>query len=237
MGRFCRPGEKKGMQLVEFLTVMETYQVFSDAFKVRDVKDPFLACKLVVLDEMATVGHKKLLLTDFMELLVRVAVLRYLPETRPLLTVAEVAKCVQKLFANHFLRHEALLEQFRGTVDHAIAQQRVEEFAEAISAQKHQSLGAGGKARRGKTTRSDTVHEEEETEKNEEEEEEESVEGADAKLEQVVDATLVGEVVDQSDPTQGESVSLDPTPDAQPTECEDGSSSRSATEPTLEPTL
>ncbi|KAJ0392781.1 hypothetical protein ATCC90586_002931 [Pythium insidiosum] len=104
MGRYCKPGEKKGMQLAEFLTIMDRYQVYNDQFRLRDIKDPFLACKLVVLDEMATVGHKKLFLTDFMELLLRVAVLRYPP--RSPLTVTEVAKSLQTLFQQHFLKHE-----------------------------------------------------------------------------------------------------------------------------------
>ncbi|KAG6942969.1 hypothetical protein JG688_00017841, partial [Phytophthora aleatoria] len=54
MGKYCKPGEKKGMHLVEFLVLLEKYQVFCDSFRVRDVKDPFLACKLMVLDEMTT---------------------------------------------------------------------------------------------------------------------------------------------------------------------------------------
>ncbi|KAF1780579.1 hypothetical protein GQ600_12493 [Phytophthora cactorum] len=58
MGKYCKPGEKKGMHLVEFLVLLEKYQVFCDSFRVRDVKDPFLACKLMVLDEMTTVATR-----------------------------------------------------------------------------------------------------------------------------------------------------------------------------------
>ncbi|TMW67056.1 hypothetical protein Poli38472_012172 [Pythium oligandrum] len=148
MGKFCKPGEKKGMQLVEFLTILEKYQVYNDIFRIRDVKDPFLACKLVVLDEMATVGHKKLLMTDFMEVLLRIAVLRYPP--RPV-ALAEVAKSLQKLFLNHFYRHEAMLEQFRDTVDQAVVQQRIEEFADAINGQTRKGRGRG---KRGSSARS-----------------------------------------------------------------------------------
>ncbi|GLE00172.1 hypothetical protein PINS_up008899 [Pythium insidiosum] len=159
MGRYCKPGEKKGMQLAEFLVIMDRYQVYNDQFRLRDLKDPFLACKLVVLDEMATVGHKKLFLTDFMELLLRVAVLRYPP--RPPLTVADVAKSLQTLFQQHFLRHEVLLDQLREAVDEAVVQHRIEQFAEAIHAQKAKqhpkskggvkraSRGSNGRASRG----------------------------------------------------------------------------------------
>lgn len=56
---------------------------------------------------MTTVGHKKLFLTDFMELLLRIAVLRYVPKP---LTPSEVAKSLQKLFLNHFSTPDALLE-------------------------------------------------------------------------------------------------------------------------------
>lgn len=96
----------------------------------KDVKDPFLACKLVVLDEMANASHKKLYMTDFMELVLRASVLRYPP--RPM-TLPEVVKSLQKLFMNHFYKHEALLDQFCNTVDQAIVQDRVEAFASAIA--------------------------------------------------------------------------------------------------------
>ncbi|KAF1328778.1 Nlrc3 protein, partial [Globisporangium splendens] len=148
MGRYCKPGEKKGMQLAEFLQIMERYQIYNEIFRARDVKDPFLACKLVVLDEMATVGHKKLYMTDFMELLLRISTLRYPPKP---LTVPEVAKSLQKLFINHFYKHEEILEQFRETVDQAVMQDRVEAFANAINAHKKKSTNddGGGKRRGG----------------------------------------------------------------------------------------
>lgn len=95
----------------------------------KDVKDPFLACKLVVLDEMANTSHKKLYMTDFMEIVLRVGVLRYPP--RPM-TVPEIVKSLQKLFLNHFYKHEALLDQFCSTVDQALVKDRVEAFASAI---------------------------------------------------------------------------------------------------------
>lgn len=155
MGKYCKVGEKKGMQLAEFLHVMyvvyaaaslvcgisvllvcrERYQVYCDSFRVRDVKDPFLACKLVVLDEMATAGHKKLFMTDFMELLLRVSVIRYPPKP---FVLAEVAKSLQKLFLNHFAKHECIMDAFRETVDQALLQDRIEAFASVISAHKHE---------------------------------------------------------------------------------------------------
>lgn len=154
MGKYCKPGEKKGMQLAEFLQIMEKYQVYNDQFRVRDVKDPFLVCKLVVLDEMATAGHKKLYMTDFMELLMRISALRY---PAKLLTVVEVAKGLQKLFINHFYKHEEILDQFRETVDQAVMQDRVEAFASAINAQKKKpttgaSDAGGGRRGSGKLT-------------------------------------------------------------------------------------
>ncbi|TYZ52884.1 hypothetical protein PybrP1_011629 [[Pythium] brassicae (nom. inval.)] len=133
MGRYCKPGEKKGMQLVEFLQILERYQVYNEHFRVRDVKDPFLACKLVVLDEMATAGHKKLYLTDFMELLLRVSVLRYPPRS---LAVADAAKSLQTLVQHHFCHHEDLLDNFRDAVEQAVVQDHVEAFTTAIGAQK-----------------------------------------------------------------------------------------------------
>lgn len=167
MGKYCKPGEKKGMQLAEFLQIMygilvnavlpmswlanrwallyayrEKYLVYNDQFHVRDVKDPFLACKLVVLDEMATVGHKKLYITDFMELLLRISALRY--PAKPL-TVVEVATGLQKLFLNHFYKHEELLDQFRETVDQAMVQDRVEAFASAINSQNRKTSDSTGK--------------------------------------------------------------------------------------------
>jgi hypothetical protein len=95
----------------------------------KDIKDPFLACKLVVLDEMANTSHKKLYMTDFMELVLRVSVLRY--PLRPM-AVPEIVKSLQKLFLNHFYKHEALLDQFCSTVDQALVKDRVEAFASAI---------------------------------------------------------------------------------------------------------
>lgn len=113
----------------------ERYQVYCDTFRVRDVKDPFLACKLVVLDEMATAGHKKLFMTDFMELLLRVSVIRYPPKP---FVLAEVAKSLQKLFLNHFAKHECIMDSFRETIDQALLQDRIEAFASAINAHKHE---------------------------------------------------------------------------------------------------
>ncbi|KAG3045749.1 hypothetical protein PI125_g27066, partial [Phytophthora idaei] len=34
MGKYCKPGEKKGMHLVEFLVLLEKYQVFCDSFRI-----------------------------------------------------------------------------------------------------------------------------------------------------------------------------------------------------------
>ncbi|DAZ92574.1 TPA: hypothetical protein N0F65_012804 [Lagenidium giganteum] len=161
MGRYCKPGEKKGMQLVEYLSVMERYQVFNDTFRIRDVKDPFLACKLVVLDEMATVGHKKLFTTDFMELLLRISVLRYPPKP---FTAEEVAKSLQKLFQNHFSKHETLLDQFRETVDNAMVQERVEMFTSAINTNKKKQQSQRANAR---IRRSSSITEEEDDESGE----------------------------------------------------------------------
>ncbi|KAG1685903.1 hypothetical protein DVH05_007605 [Phytophthora capsici] len=134
MGKYCKPGEKKGMHLVEFLSLLEKYQIFSDSFRVRDIKDPFLACKLVVLDEMTTVGHKKLYLTDFMELILRVSCLRYPPKT---LTVAEVVRSLQTLLINHFYKHDALVGQFCEAIDQALVKDRLEAFASAINSQRN----------------------------------------------------------------------------------------------------
>ncbi|KAL4168705.1 hypothetical protein KRP22_012103 [Phytophthora ramorum] len=134
MGKYCKPGEKKGMHLVEFLALLEKYQIFSDSFRVRDVKDPFLACKLMVLDEMTTLGHKKLFLTDFMEIILRVSVLRYPPRT---LTVAEVVRSLQKLLVNHFYKHDALVGQFCEAIDQALVKDRLEAFANAINSQRN----------------------------------------------------------------------------------------------------
>ncbi|RLN14217.1 hypothetical protein BBJ28_00009355 [Nothophytophthora sp. Chile5] len=133
MGKYCKPGEKKGMHLLEFIALLDKYQIFCDSFRVRDVKDPFLACKLVVLDEMTTVGHKKLYLTDFMEIILRVSVLRYPP--RPL-TLNEVVRSLQKLLASHFYKHDALMDQFCDTVDQALVKDRLEAFANAINSQR-----------------------------------------------------------------------------------------------------
>ncbi|RLN32553.1 hypothetical protein BBO99_00008849 [Phytophthora kernoviae] len=134
MGKYCKPGEKKGMHLVEFLILLEKYQIFSDSFRVRDAKDPFLACKLVVLDEMTTLGHKKLFLTDFMEIILRVSVLRYPPRS---LTVIEVVRSLQQLLTNHFYKHDTLMGQFCETVDQAVVKDRLEAFANAINAQRN----------------------------------------------------------------------------------------------------
>ncbi|EGZ11071.1 hypothetical protein PHYSODRAFT_521133 [Phytophthora sojae] len=136
MGKYCKPGEKKGMHLVEFLALLEKYQIFSDSFRVRDVKDPFLACKLVVLDEMTTMGHKKLYLTDFMEIMLRVSVLRYPPRS---LTVEEVVRSLQKLLVNHFYKHDALMGQFCEAIDQALVKDRLEAFANAINSQRSHS--------------------------------------------------------------------------------------------------
>ncbi|KAG3119586.1 hypothetical protein PI126_g24538, partial [Phytophthora idaei] len=134
MGKYCKPGEKKGMHLVEFLVLLEKYQVFCDSFRVRDVKDPFLACKLMVLDEMTTVGHKKLYLTDFMEIILRVSVLRYPART---LTVDEVVRSLHKLLVNHFYKHDALVGQFCEAIDQALVKDRLEAFANAINSQRN----------------------------------------------------------------------------------------------------
>ncbi|KAL3660704.1 hypothetical protein V7S43_014107 [Phytophthora oleae] len=134
MGKYCKPGEKKGMHLVEFLSLLEKYQIFSDSFRVRDVRDPFLACKLVVLDEMTTVGHKKLFLTDFMEIVLRVSCLRYPLRT---LTVTEVVRSLQTLLINHFYKHDALVGQFCETIDQALVKDRLEAFASAINSQRN----------------------------------------------------------------------------------------------------
>lgn len=130
--------------------------MYSDSFRAKDVKDAFLACKLVVLDEMASGGHKKLYLTDFMELVLRVSVLRYPP--RPA-TLPEVAKSLQKLFQNHFYKHEALIDQFCTTVDQALVQDRIEAFASALTSHRKRDedaeIGGGGggsTSRRGSIT-------------------------------------------------------------------------------------
>ncbi|KAI9982003.1 hypothetical protein PInf_009791 [Phytophthora infestans] len=136
MGKYCKPGEKKGMHLVEFLLLLEKYQVFSDSFRVRDIKDPFLACKLMVLDEMTTVGHKKLFLIDFMEIILRVSVVRYPPRT---LTVDEAVRSLHKLLVNHFYKHDALVGQFCEAIDQALVKDRLEAFANAINSQRNHS--------------------------------------------------------------------------------------------------
>lgn len=124
-------------------TRSEKYQVYTDFFRAKDVKDPFLACKLVVLDEMANTSYKKLYMTDFMELVLRVSILRYPP--RPL-TLQEVVKSLQKLFVNHFYKHEALLDQFCDAVDQAVVQDRVEAFATAIASHRRGGEEDGGAA-------------------------------------------------------------------------------------------
>ncbi|GMF24386.1 unnamed protein product [Phytophthora lilii] len=117
----------------------EKYQIFSDSFRVRDLKDPFLASKLVVLDEMTTMGHKKLYLTDFMEIILRVSVLRYPPRS---LTVAEVVRSLQKLLINHFYKHDALVGQFCEAIDQALVKDRLEAFASAINSQRNHPQAA-----------------------------------------------------------------------------------------------
>ncbi|KAE9347737.1 hypothetical protein PF008_g7688 [Phytophthora fragariae] len=147
MGKYCKPGEKKGMHFVEFLALLEKYQIFSDSFRVRDVKDPFLACKLVVLDEMSTMGHKKLYLTDFMEIILRVSVLRYPSRS---LTVEEVVRSLQKLLVNHFYKHDALMGQFCEAIDQALVKDRLEAFANAINSQRSQSQVAAASPSRNR---------------------------------------------------------------------------------------
>ncbi|GMG17578.1 unnamed protein product [Phytophthora fragariaefolia] len=91
---------------------------------------------LVVLDEMTTMGHKKLYLTDFMELILRVSVLRYPPRS---LTVGEVVRSLQKLLINHFYKHDALVGQFCDAIDQALVKDRIEAFANAINSQRNHS--------------------------------------------------------------------------------------------------
>jgi hypothetical protein len=114
------------MQLFELIGILNRYQVFSDFFRVCDVKDPFLECKLLVLDEMTTGGHKKLFMTDFMEILVRLSVLRYPPMMK---SSIEIAKSLQKLLSIHLMHHENVLDEFVETVEHVSLQHRVEQCA------------------------------------------------------------------------------------------------------------
>lgn len=165
---------------VIFASAREKYQVYSENFRVRDVKDPYLECKLVVLDEMATAGHKKLYMTDFMELLLRISTVRYPPIP---LTVSEVAKSLQKLFINHFYKYEGILEQFRETVDQEVMQNRVEAFTSAINAQKKKASNdvekqGGGSGRKANSARRQmNIVEQDEEDDSDDEEYEEGEEG------------------------------------------------------------
>ncbi|KAG6622549.1 NLRC3 protein [Phytophthora cinnamomi] len=111
MGKYCKPGEKKGMHLVELLALLEKYQIFSDSFRVRDVKDPFLACKLVVLDEMTTMGHKKLYLTDFMEIILRLAKTNELDDEVTYYEGSDARTQYEKLFTYEQRKNTNMLER------------------------------------------------------------------------------------------------------------------------------
>lgn len=114
------------------LAVVRGSKAYCDSFHVRDVKNLFLAGKPVVLGEMVTAGHKKLFMTDFMEVLLRICVIHYPPK---LIALALDAKSPQNL--NHFAKHKCSLDSFRKT-DQALLQDRIEAFVNAVGLHRHE---------------------------------------------------------------------------------------------------
>ncbi|RHZ08275.1 hypothetical protein DYB37_008284 [Aphanomyces astaci] len=94
----------------------ETFHVLDDKLKQRDLRDLFFASKMLLLDEMAPpeVQKKLLYFTDFLELLLRVALARY-PPSSP--TVADAAIALQTLFVRHICAKEKLVETFQHSAD------------------------------------------------------------------------------------------------------------------------
>ncbi|OQR99914.1 hypothetical protein ACHHYP_03940 [Achlya hypogyna] len=118
-GKFCKVGDVKGMTIQEFITLLERFNVFDDKFKVRDVREPFFASKMMILDEMASSSQKKIIyFTDFLELLLRVALLRYPPPTE---SVPDAVRSLEELFLQHFCAKDQLVATFRNTAEKAIA--------------------------------------------------------------------------------------------------------------------
>ncbi|RQM27113.1 hypothetical protein B5M09_006101 [Aphanomyces astaci] len=94
----------------------ETFHVLDDKLKQRDMRDLFFASKMLLLDEMAPpeVQKKLLYFTDFLELLLRVALARY-PPSSP--TVADAAIALQTLFVRHICAKEKIVETFQHSAD------------------------------------------------------------------------------------------------------------------------
>ncbi|ETV99412.1 hypothetical protein H310_08108 [Aphanomyces invadans] len=115
-GQYCRVGEPRGMAIQEFIALMESFHVLNDKFKQRDLRDMFFASKMLLLDEMAPpeVQKKLLFFTDFLELLLRIAIVRY-PPASP--SVADAAVSLQTLFVRHICAKDKLVETFQHNAD------------------------------------------------------------------------------------------------------------------------
>ncbi|RHY27995.1 hypothetical protein DYB32_006351 [Aphanomyces invadans] len=113
-GQYCRVGEPRGMAIQEFIALI--FHVLNDKFKQRDLRDMFFASKMLLLDEMAPpeVQKKLLFFTDFLELLLRIAIVRY-PPASP--SVADAAVSLQTLFVRHICAKDKLVETFQHNAD------------------------------------------------------------------------------------------------------------------------
>ena len=129
-------GDVKGMAIQEFINLLyvngilvsivyetwlcsEHFHVFDDKFKVRDVREPFFASKMMILDEMASTSQRRIIyFTDFLELLLRVALLRYPPASD---SVPDAVHSLEQLFVQHFCAKDQLVSTFRSSADKAIA--------------------------------------------------------------------------------------------------------------------
>ena len=78
-----------------------TYKVFDEKFNVRDIREPFILSMMLVVDEMATSDHKKLLFVEFLEFLVRIAFVKYDLRARYSVGVNEVVEATNRLLVEH----------------------------------------------------------------------------------------------------------------------------------------
>ncbi|KAF0699117.1 Aste57867_10319 [Aphanomyces stellatus] len=115
-GKYCRIGEPKGMSIHEFAALMETYHVLDDTFKQRDLREPFFASKLMMLDEMAPPESTKKLLffNDFLEMLLRVALLRIPPATP---SVTDATASLQLFITRYICGKDKLVAVFQHSAD------------------------------------------------------------------------------------------------------------------------
>ncbi|CAK4473298.1 unnamed protein product [Aphanomyces euteiches] len=116
-GQYCRVGEPKRMAIQELVQLLESFRFFTDTeLKPRDLREPFFSSKMLLLDEMAPPESLKKLLcfSDFLEVLLRVALLRYPP---PSTDLADAAASLQKLFAQHICAKDKLVETFQHGAD------------------------------------------------------------------------------------------------------------------------